>query len=185
MPTRTIHPIICGVLLILGTAPRLSAQAGSADSMKAAFRLRAETAAALASGQSKPEEALDRLRKANAPMGLHLEADGEFAFAAIDVGRRLLGAGKPVEAEIFFRAAEASLDLVIARAPAGAKRNKAQYLGQRGVIRANYLNKLAEGRADLEAALQVLPDDEYLRQLLNLLPADPAATLQHHQKAPR
>ncbi len=155
-----------------------------AQVMAAAHTLRMNTAARVANGELTPEQAVERLRQSDTASGLGIVADADFAFAAIDVGRRLLASGQAAEAEKFFTAAEKSLDQAIRKTPNSAARDQAQFLQARALIRAHYLNKLAEGRADLEAALQLLPDDKHLRQLRNLLSADPAATLQNHKEQP-
>lgn len=152
--------------------------------MTEARTLRAEMAEAVGNGAEKSAHALDRLKAHGKAAGFKLEEEADFAVAALDVGRRLLGARKPAEAETFFRAAEASLDLIIKRTPDRAARDKAQYLEIRSIIRTNYLNKLAEGKADLQDALKLVPDDKRLQQMRNLIPADPASTLSNHKEQP-
>ena len=152
--------------------------ADNLNSMQAATALRRDLFDAVGNGSEKPAAALARLKKEKSPTGLQLDADADFAFAAIDVGRRLIATRKATEAEAFFRAAETALDLVIGRTADSAARDKVQYLQARATIRANYLNKLTEGKADLAAALKLAQDNPRLKQLQRLLPADPAATLQ-------
>lgn len=175
---------IIALALIL-SATQLPAQTTpDAKSLTDAVKLRGDMADAVRNGSEKPEIALARLKKEQSPTGLKLDADADFAYAAIDIGRRLIATGKPAEAEKFFAEAEKSLDAVVKKTPDTSARDKAQYLQTRATIRANYLNKLAEGKADLDAAIALAPDDKRLQQLRKLLPADPAATLQKHQEAP-
>jgi len=189
MPAKIARLSVCAVLLALGCSVPLSAQSVpdarlTADSMAAALKLRSSIAQAVAADTTRPEDALGQLREESSPTGLKVDPDADFAVAALDVGRRLLVARKPVEAESFFRAADASLGLVILRTPDSAARDKAQYLEIRAIIRTSYLNKLAEGKADLQEALKLAPGDKRLQQMRNLLPADPASTLSNHKELP-
>ncbi|MDI1336600.1 MAG: hypothetical protein PSU94_10525 [Lacunisphaera sp.] len=176
----------CALLCTFGLGASLAAQTVSdtGKSLEEARKLRTDAAAAVAGGEIAPEIALNQLRAGNSLTGLKLDTEADFAVAALDVGRRLLVARKPVEAEAFFHAAEASLGLVIARTPDSAARDKAQYLEIRALIRTSYLNKLAEGKADLQDALKLAPGDKRLQQMRRLLPADPAATLSNHKEQP-
>src|SRR5258707_262865 len=73
--------------------PQAATERASADGMK----LRADTAATVVSGEVKPEEAIIALKAHGPSSGLNVEADADFAFAGVDVGRRLVAAHKLVE----------------------------------------------------------------------------------------
>jgi hypothetical protein len=176
----------CALLCAFGLGASLAAQTASdtEKSLDDARRLRSDVAAAVTGGEVTPAIAINQLRAGNSRTGLKIDMEADFAVAALDVGRRLLGTRKPAEAEAFFRAAEETLGLLIARTPDKAARDKAQYLEIRSVIRTSYLNKLTEGKADLQDALKLAPDDKRRQQMLKLLPADPAATLNNHKEQP-
>ena len=117
------------ILSLIVTATCLRAQtAPDAKTLTDASKLRGDMADAVGSGAEKTEAALVRLKKEKSPTGLKIDADADFAFAAIDIGRRLLATGKPAEAEKFFAEAEKSLDFVVKKTPDSAARDKAQYL---------------------------------------------------------
>lgn len=147
-------------------------------------KFRGDMAAGVASGTEAPDVAVVRLKTNASATGLKIDADADFAYAALDIGLRLIASGKPAQAETFFRAAETSLNALIVRTPDSAAGDKVQYLQARAMIRANYLAKQAEGRADLDAALQLALGDKRLLQLRRLIPADAATTLQSHKEAP-
>lgn len=149
-----------------------------------ALKRRADIANAVLSGETKSEMAVDQLRGEISASGFQLEADADLGLAAFDIGQRLLAAHKGADAEKFFRASEAALSLVLGRAGRSTAREKAQYLQIRAVIRANYLNMASEARADLDAALQLTPEDKNLSQLRRLIPADAATILQQHKGPP-
>jgi hypothetical protein len=79
------------------------------------------------------------------------------------VGQRLLAADKATEAEDFFLAAEKSLLLAIGKTKDKDAQEKALYLQQLAFIRANFLNQTETALDDLEAAIKLQPDDEYLK----------------------
>lgn len=58
--------------------------------MQTALALRSELAEAVAGGKEKPAAALAKLKVANLPFGVKLGGEAGFAFAAIDIGQRLL-----------------------------------------------------------------------------------------------
>ncbi len=74
--------------------------------MYAALKLRIDTANGIFSGTMKVETALQKLRTEASPSGLMLEPDADFAYAAIDLGQRLIASGRPDEAGKFFTEAE-------------------------------------------------------------------------------
>lgn len=138
--------------------------------MQEALALRRDMAGAVAQGAEKPEAALDRLRKASFPSGLKISADAGFAYAAIDLGHRLL-LRNPAEAELFFRAAEDALDGEVKRTADTEAKDKAQHLQSLAMIRGNYLNKAEQAQADMAAALKLQPEDKYLAQFQKILAA--------------
>ena len=154
-----------------------------AQTMVDALKLRVDMATAVRQGGETPEAALGRLKAHAGPSGLKVERDASFAYAALDVGQRLLAADRAGEAEKFFREAEKALDKVIQKTPDSAARDKAQFLGARAHIRGHFLAKIAEARADLEAALRLQPDDPHLQQSLDVLASKNAE--QFKDKKPR
>lgn len=178
---------VCAALCALGFGAALCAQAlpNTADPkaefsgkvLLAAQALRRDLAAAVASSRISPEDAVVQLRASSAPAGLGADAEAELAFAAIDVGQRLLVAGKPGAAELFFREAEASLGAIIPKTADQASPQKVQYLARRAFIRANYLNKAKEARADLDEGLRLAPNDKGLLRQSRLLNADKPESL--------
>jgi hypothetical protein len=142
-----------------------------------AQQLRSDLAAAVSSGERKPEDALAQLKSSQSPTGLALESDADFAFAAIDIGQRLLASGKPTAAESFFREAEASLGTMIAKSADSGVREKVQYLTKRALIRANYLNKPAQAREDIDAGLRLAPNDKGLLRQGRSLTTDKAESI--------
>lgn len=156
-----------------------------ANALSAALNIRADIANNTSDNNTEATRAIAALHATNNPSGLGIPADGNFAFAAIDVGRRLMVMHRRIAAEAFFHAAEASLNAVINRTPDSSPQDKAQYLEARALIRIEFLNQLADGRSDLDAALRLTPDNQRLRQLSRQISADPAATLKNHQEQPK
>lgn len=148
--------------------------------MAAALKLRGSIAQAVAAGTTKPEDALGQLREESSPTGLKLDPDADFAFAAIDVGHRLLAAGKTVQAEKVFQAAEQSLDTVVKRTANAQAREKAQYLTQLSLIRGNYLNKKDQARQDIDEAIGLQPEDKDLKRAKDALGVPAAEFLQRN-----
>ncbi|MBP9913686.1 MAG: hypothetical protein KBF26_09795 [Opitutaceae bacterium] len=136
--------------------------------MQESLTLRSAMADAIASGAETAEVALTRLRQTKSPSGLPLSADAGFAYAAIDVGHRLL-LRHPAEAELFFRAAETALDEEVKRTDDAKAKDKAQHLQKLAMIRGNYLNKTEQAQADMAAAVKLQPEDKYLGQFQRYL----------------
>jgi hypothetical protein len=149
-----------------------------------ALKARSAIVDVVASGSATAGAGLLQLKDLKTPSGVQIDPDADFAFGAIDVGRRLLVLKKPTEAEAFFQAADTALTRVIERTPDSSASDKVQYLKARADIRAKFLNRLSDARADFDSALKLSPADLHLQQLRRLLPADPAATLQNHQGLP-
>lgn len=137
--------------------------------MADALKLRSDLASAVVSGDIKPEAAIEQLRAAVSPSDLKIDPDAGFAFAAIDVGQRLVAAGKPIEAEKFFLQAEASLDQLVKRTPDTQAKDKAMFLRKLSLIRGNFLNKRNQAKADIDRALTLQPEDKSLQKARDLL----------------
>lgn len=146
-----------------------AAAAASAKLMTDALALRSAAAVAVANGTEPPDAAIIRLRNEASPSGLKIEAAADFAFAALDVGQRLIAAGKPAEAEVFFREAEKSLDQAVKKPPDTAANDKVQFLSALALLRSRYLNQAAQAKADLDAARKLKPDDRQLESLRDTL----------------
>lgn len=161
--------------LCLGALAPLHAQmadveiTASAKVMADAATLRAGSADAIVRGSAKPAETIAKLKGTPNASGLKIDSDADFAFAALDVGQRLIAAGKPTEAEAFFREAEKSLEKMVKKTPDTAESEKVQYLSKLALIRANYLNNATQAKADLDAAKILRPDDKYLASLRDSL----------------
>jgi len=137
--------------------------------MTDALKLRSNMIAGIIQGTEKPAAAILRLQANSSPSGLKIDHDAELAFAAIDIGQRLIAAGKPIEAELFFRLAEKSLVIMTNKTPDTAASEKGQYLSHLALIRTHYLNNAAQAKLDLDAAQKLLPGDKYLDSLRSAL----------------
>lgn len=168
--------------VVTGTAT--TAQPTTAKAFSDAVQHRTDVVNYVLDAKHTSVDALQQLHAVASPTGMKLDADADFAFGAIDIGRRLLLLKKPTEAQAFFQAADTALTLVIGRTSDSSVSDKVQYLKVRADIRATFLNRLSDARADFDAALKLSPSDQHLQQLRRLLPADPAATLQNHQGLP-
>jgi len=133
-------------------------------SLLAALKVRSAMAAGIVTGSEDADAALARLKGLTSPMGLQADPDVDFGFAAIDVGQRLVAATQPAEAEKFFRAAEASLAAVVQKTPDADAWNKAQYLQQLALIRADYLNNAAQAKTDIEQAIALQPGNKVFKE---------------------
>lgn len=151
------------------TVAALAQDKSAGGPLAAVITLREGMASAIIKGDEKPDKAIARLLAHPSPTGLKIDRDADFGFAAIDVGLRLIAAGKPVEAELFFRAAEKSLDKMVKKTPDTASAEKAQYLGNLALIRASYLNNALQAKSDLDDAKKLRPDDKYLDGLRDTL----------------
>ena len=182
--TKYILPCRAGILLLALSLPGiLSAQSvPTLQTMNEALKLRSDMAAAIVQGSEKPAAALTRLRGQASPSGLKTDAAADFGFAAIDMGHRLIAAGKPAEAELFFQAAEKSLMMFLRKTPDTEAQQKAQCLQQLAFIRGRYLNNPAQARADLEQAITLLPDDKTLQAARDHLASERA---EHFKTQPK
>ena len=150
------------VLLILCASATftLNVQAADLNTLKVALKFRADMATAVSTNQETVESALQRLKDSGTASGLTVSRDADFAQAAFDVGLRLMAADKPAAAELFFRAAEPTLEQVANQTPVTQAREKAQYLQKLAMLRGKYLNKAAQARDNMDAAVQLQPDDK-------------------------
>ena len=156
-----------GTLLLVVS---LSAQpAPDAKFLTDALELRADMAEAVKQKAETPEAALARLKAHASPSGLKLDRDADFAFAAIDVGQRLIAASKPDEAESFFLEAEKSLEAVIKMTPDTAARDKAMLLQNLAFIHGHYLDKASQAKTDIDQAIALQPGDTYLQKMRDSL----------------
>jgi len=123
------------------------------------LKLRADMADAIVGGREKCADALRRLKTCAVATGLKIPRSADFGFAAMDVGQRLLRAGHPSEAEVFFRESEESLAQAVTQTPDTEARDKAQLLRKLSFLRGRYLNKVPQARADIERAIALQPAD--------------------------
>lgn len=137
--------------------------------MAEGLNLRAEITRAAIEGKLPVGELLAQLRSAKSPSGLSINADVDVAYAAIDIGRRLIAAGKPEIAETFFAEAEKALDKAIKNKSESTPKEKAQWLGKLAGVRGTYLGKTKEAQADIEAALVLQPEDKMLKRVQKTL----------------
>ena len=132
--------------------------------MQAGLTLRTDAAAAILKGSEKSAAAITRLKAHSSPSGLKIDKEADFAFAAIDVGQRLIAAGKPAEAEEFFLEAEKSLDKAVKKTADTEAHDKAMFLAKLAMIRRTYLNKPDQAKTDIEQAIALQPDDGELKK---------------------
>jgi hypothetical protein len=166
---------IGATLMLLGLRSMLLAQAGyDPDAVAAAIAQRKAMTENILKGSEGPAAAVDRLKGLSSPTGLKIDRDADFAFAAMDLGQRLIAAGKADAAVLFFQAAETSLVLLVTRTPDTQPQAKAQYLENLAFIRGNYLNEAAQARLDIEQAIALRPDDTHLQEARRNLARDHA-----------
>ena len=144
----------------------------NATLMREALTLRSAMALAISSEAEEAETALERLRGAQYPSGLRIGSDADFGYAALDVGQRLIVLNKMSEAAMFLEAAETALAQQVRETPDTQAGDKAQYLRNLALIRGNYLNKAAEAKEDIDAAIRLQPDDKHLKRFGSVLKSD-------------
>lgn len=179
-----------GLLLVTlpaQTAPDATAEAVAATAMartmNEGLKFRSELVASITDGKETPAAALARLKSRKAPGGLdNIDPAADLGLAAIDIGHRLIAAGKPDEAEKFFAEAEKSLDQMVKRTPDSAARDKALFLRKLSFIRGRYLNKVAQAKADIEQAIALQPEDKGLQRVKDDLAKDNA---EHFKDKPK
>jgi hypothetical protein len=176
----------CALICALNLSASLSAQVATGTSaavttdaatglMADALKLRSDMATAITQGNQSVDVAIGQLRTSLSPSGLQIDPDADFAFAAIDLGQRLLANKRPAEAEQFFHEAETSLLLMVGKTPDSAAAEKVKYWQQLARIQIRYLNKVVEGKADLDAAVKLQPTDKNLQGIRSELLKDKAA----------
>jgi hypothetical protein len=136
----------------------------SLTALVTAQQVRSVLVASIVNGSMQANAALVQLQGLTAPMGLPVDPAADFGYAAIDVGHRLIAAGSPVAAGVFFRAAETSLASVVLQTPDAQAWNKAQFLQQLALIRDHYLNNPVQAMADIKQAIALQPNDAWLQQ---------------------
>jgi hypothetical protein len=163
------------VLLVLSLRSTILAQAGyDPDAVAAALGQRKVMTGNIVSGSEAPAAAVDRLKGMSSPTGLKIDHEADFAFAAMDVGQRLIAADKTDAAALFFQAAEKSLVVLVNRTPEAQAPAKAHFLENLSFIRGNCLNEVAQARLDIEQAIALRPDDPHLQDMRRNLARDHA-----------
>ncbi len=132
--------------------------------MAAALAFREALAGAVIRGAESSTEAIAQLKARPDASGMGTNPDADFAYAAIDIGQRLISAGKPAEAGKFFVAAEAALDALIQRTPDANAGAKAEYLCRIALVRWKYLNKVRQAKQDLDRAILLPGADAWRKQ---------------------
>jgi tetratricopeptide (TPR) repeat protein len=169
----TIHTrirILFAALLALGLhGLLLAAPASDLQALTDAVKLRSDMADNVVKGLETSDAAIGRLRTLDSPSGLKIGGDFDFALAAIDVGLRLIPAGKPVAAGQFFQEAESSLIAALKNTPDAQTRDRAELLKHLAFIRGFYLGNAAQARVDIEQAIALQPDNKHLQEVRNNL----------------
>lgn len=142
------------------------------QAMQAGLTLHSDAAAGVISGSEKSAPVIARLKAQGSPSGLKIDKEADFAFAAIDVGQRLIAAGKPAEAEEFFLEAEKSLDKAVKKTADAQTHDKAMFLEKLSMIRGLYLNKADQATADIDQAIALQPEDGNLKKSKDRLERD-------------
>lgn len=169
---------LAGVLALTALSAQESAQIE--NTLHEAIQVRAELARGINDDLASANSALARLRAAPNPSGLPVETDADLGLAATDVAHRLLAAGRPTAAEVFFKAAESHLQQAVDHTTRDRPGEKAQYLEVLARIQGNYLAKPDQAKANIEAAIKLRPDDsrlKYLQQSLATLRSDNAPAI--------
>ena len=169
MKSRTSVHLLLLAVLAASVLTATAQPAVSLATMQAALKFRADLATAVGSQAETPASALQRLRASGAASGFTAEPDVDLAYAALDVGHRLLALHRPDAAEEFFRAAETAFEQASNRTPRAQAREKAQYLQKLALVRGNYLNKVAQAKADIDEAIQLQPNDKSLDESRRVL----------------
>jgi hypothetical protein len=180
-----VAALILTVPLPAQTAASIStgAVADVTKSLTDARKLRADMVDNILNGSEKPPAAIARLRALDSPSGLPIDHDTDFAFAAIDIGLRLLPPGKAAEAEQFFHEAEKSLVLVLNKTPDTQAHDKAELLKHLAFIRGRFLGNPAQARLDIEQAITLQPDDKNLQDVRQNLARENAESFKDQPKS--
>jgi hypothetical protein len=150
-------PVMLAIILIPA-----SAQTTSLEALQAARSFRQELALSVSQNLQTSGQALAMLRSNKGASGRAAAADDDFAYAALDVGYRLLALERPAAAEEFFLAAEQGLTVVANRST--QLRERAEHLRQLALIRGRFLSRVAQAKADIEEAIRLQPDDSSFRE---------------------
>ena len=132
---------------------------------RAATQMCEEMAQGVVAGREHGKDAVSRLRKHPNPWSLGGSKDEQLGHAAIDMGMRLVAAGKAEEAVPFFEEAEAAFARLVAATPDKQAQQKAQYLNTLAMVRAQFLNKAAQAAEDRAAAEVLQPPDPSIRRM--------------------
>lgn len=138
-------------------------QPTSLEDLQAARNSRVALVVAISRNEIPVARALQQLRAASKSSGFVQSPDVDQAYAALDVGHRLLAVDRPDAAEDFFRVAEQDFDQAAKRTPPGQAREKARYLRELALVRGRFLNKAAQAKADIDEAIRLQPDDKALK----------------------
>lgn len=131
-----------------------------------AAALRADLAQRIITGMDKPETVAERLKSERSPVGLELDVRTERGLAAVDIGHRLVAAGRPEAGEVLFKAAEEAFGEALGALPErDSGGQKALIFEKRAQIRAEFLGKIDSAKADFDEALRLRPDDRRLQNL--------------------
>lgn len=159
-----VHSAIIALFVATASAQRESPAGADARgaALLAGVNFRSGLAREIVAGKATAADGVRLLAGERNLMGWNFVPEFDYALAATDVGQRLIAAGKLAEAELFFFAAEKALTPAIENAREDGE--KSDLLAQRAFLRANFLNKRAEARSDLEAASKLKPDDVWLKR---------------------
>lgn len=154
-------------ILLLISAISIAAQTTSLETMRAARELRQELSLSVSQGAQTSGKALATLRSTKGASGRAGSADADLAFAALDIGYRLMALERPDAAEDFFRAAAQSFAVELNRTTPAKER--AQLLQQLALIRGRFLGKIDQAKADIDEAIRLQPSDTSLKETRALL----------------
>lgn len=171
--------LLCGALTCALVLTSLSAQtsnepdptqvAADFQQMLDASKYREELTQSILDGDVNAVAALGKMKARQNSSGLRVDVDTDLALAALDMGRRLVAANHPAEAETFFQEAEKALSKAIPNTPDGETDKKSDLLAERAALRINYLNDVKGGRADIDAAVNLLPENARLKAVRDQL----------------
>lgn len=130
--------------------------------MQAALKFREQLATDVVAGVILPAHALKLLQQKPNASGLEVGPATDLGYAALDLGHRLLALRHPDLAEPFFQMAEEGFAQAANQEPQA--RGKAHLLQQLAHVRANYLNKPAQARADIDEAIRLQPGNKALAE---------------------
>lgn len=166
MKARPLAFVSAVLSALLSVTAALAQPDMSRESTSEAAAFRRGLVASVSEKATAPSAAVAQLRGRARPMGMvDVDPQLEFALAALDVGRALVGSSRAPEAAPFFEASEESLDAVLSRGQALRTAVRLQALKQRAILRVDYLGKQTLGMADLDAALELAPEDKSLARL--------------------